>query len=176
MLRTVLVLRFQRSWHCYPPFSQWVLLFDKLRCCVQRDHWAFSYIIALFWTQFNVLVFTGHIHQDKPNASICSQFLIGRCHKGLRCINHHCSMPYHWQYNFQGFDEWKSFSEKDNSMLEKLYCDVNVETKVNFKSAQSLDISGLNRRQVHTGTLTRNITISRVFTSTSWLTTDHQIL
>ncbi|XP_078361818.1 uncharacterized protein LOC144646153 [Oculina patagonica] len=87
-----------------------------------------------------------HIHQDKPKASICSHFLIGKCNKGKRCLNHHCSMPYHWQYKVAIFDEWKSFSEKDNLTLEKLYCDVNAETRSKFKPAQSLDVSHLERQ------------------------------
>ncbi|XP_078378802.1 uncharacterized protein LOC144661949 isoform X2 [Oculina patagonica] len=88
-----------------------------------------------------------HSHPDKPSACICSQYLIDRCYKGLRCENHHCSLPYHWQYKVSIFDEWKSFNEIDNLTLEKLYCDVNVETQVNFKPAQSLDVSFLERQE-----------------------------
>ena len=54
-------------------------------------------------------------------------------------------MPYQWQYQVSISDRWISFSEEDNLTLEKLYCDVNVETPVNFKSAQSLDLSRLER-------------------------------
>ena len=35
-------------------------------------------------------------------------------------------MPYHWQYSADA-GEWKSFNEKDNEKLEKLYCDVTLE-------------------------------------------------
>ena len=34
----------------------------------------------------------------------------------------------------------------DNFALEKLYCDVNVEAPVNFKPAQSLEVSSLQRQ------------------------------
>ena len=93
-----------------------------------------------------LLASTGHIHEDKPDASICSQFLIGKCHKGVSCENHHCFLPYHWQYKGSIFDEWKSFSEEDNLTLEKLYCDVSLETQVNFKPARSLEVSRLERQ------------------------------
>lgn len=61
-------------------------------------------------------------------------------------------MPYHWQYRVTKFDEWKSFGTKDNLRLEKLYCEVNTETRVKFQPAQSLDVSRLER-QVHNGTV-----------------------
>ena len=35
----------------------------------------------------------------------------------------------------------------DNFALEKLYCDVNVEAPVNFKPAQSLEVSSLQRQE-----------------------------
>lgn len=54
-------------------------------------------------------------------------------------------MPYQWQYQVSISHQWTSFSEKDNLTLEKLYCNVNVETRVNFKPAQSLDLSRLER-------------------------------
>ena len=67
---------------------------------------------------------TGHVHQDKPDAHICSDFLLGKCNKGIKCSSHHCSLPYHWQYKVTEVDDWKSFTEKDNEKLEKLYYDV----------------------------------------------------
>lgn len=63
-------------------------------------------------------------------------------------------MPYHWQYKVPFFDEWKSFGKKDNLALEKSYCDVNAETLLKFKPAQSLDVSRLER-QVYTGSVDR---------------------
>ena len=90
-----------------------------------------------------VPVLAGHIHKDKPDASICSQFLLGKCSKGIMCLEHHCSMPYHWQYKVSEFAEWESFRKKDNLELEKLYCDLDVEASVDFKLAQS------TKRQVH---------------------------
>ena len=56
------------------------------------------------------------------------------------------SKPYHWQYKWFTSDEWKSFGDVDNFALEKLYCDVNVEAPVNFKPAQSLEVSSLQRQ------------------------------
>ncbi|KAL9956767.1 hypothetical protein ACROYT_G038300 [Oculina patagonica] len=73
-----------------------------------------------------------HVHQDKPDALICSEFLLGNlCKKGVKCSEHHCSLPYHWQYRLKApkVDEWKSFCEKDNETLEELYCDVMLEDK-----------------------------------------------
>ena len=70
---------------------------------------------------------SGHVHQDKPDAPICSDFLLGKCKKGVRCSGHHCSLPFHWQYKVPDVDEWKSFTETDNETLEKLYCDVMLE-------------------------------------------------
>ena len=93
-----------------------------------------------------LLASTGHIHPDKPDACICQQFLIGKCSKGPGCENHHCLLPYRWQYKGSIFDEWKNFSDTDNLALEKLYCDVNVATEVNFKPNQSLDVSRLERQ------------------------------
>ena len=68
---------------------------------------------------------TGHIHADKPDAPICSDFLLGKCKKGFKCQGNHCPLPFRWQYNIIG--EWNSFMNGDNEQLEKLYCDVNLE-------------------------------------------------
>ena len=92
------------------------------------------------------ITFAGHIHKDKPDAYICSRFLIDECKKGTGCPEHHLSKPYHWQYHGFGSDEWKSFGDVDNFALEKLYCDVNVEAPVDFKPAQSLEIFSLQRQ------------------------------
>ena len=70
---------------------------------------------------------TGHVHQDKPDAPICSDFLLGKCKKGSKCSGHHCSLPFHWQFKDPEKDEWKSFCKIDNEKLEKLYCDVMQE-------------------------------------------------
>lgn len=82
-----------------------------------------------------------HIHVDQPNAPICSSFLVGDCAKGIRCLNHHCSLPYHWQYKVPNVDAWNSFSGEDNATLERLYCDINVETRMKFKPVEPLDFS-----------------------------------
>ena len=81
----------------------------------------------------------GHIHKEKPAALICLKFLLGKCSEGTGCPEHHCFLPYHWQYNVSNGVEWKSFSEKDNLALEKLYCDVNVERPVKFNPAQAIE-------------------------------------
>ena len=106
----------------------------------------YSIVVQEDASLFNILVLTGHTHQDNPHAPICPQFLIGRCDKGLACTKLHCSLPYHWQYKVSLFDEWKCFIVKDNLALEKMYCDVNVEMVVNFKPAQPLDLSRLQRQ------------------------------
>ena len=72
-----------------------------------------------------ILVSTGHILKDKPDAPICYDFLLGKCKNGLKCSSHHCPLPFHWQYTDEG--EWKSFTEEDNEKLEKLYCDVQLK-------------------------------------------------
>ena len=77
---------------------------------------------------------------DKPEAPICLSFLVGTCKLGKRCSNHHCSLPYHWQYKVPNVDVWKSFSDKDNVTLERLYCDVN-NTQMEFKPVETLDFS-----------------------------------
>ena len=92
------------------------------------------------------ITFAGHIHKDKPDAYICSRFLIDECKKGTGCPEHHLSKPYHWQYKWFTSDEWKSFGDVDNFALEKLYCDVSVEAPVDFKPAQSLEVSSIQRR------------------------------
>ena len=92
------------------------------------------------------ITFAGHIHKDKPDAYICSRFLIDECKKGTGCPEHHLSKPYHWQYKWFTSDEWKSFGDVDNFALEKLYCDVNVEAPVDFKLAQSLEVFSLQRQ------------------------------
>lgn len=66
---------------------------------------------------------SGHFHTDQPDAHICSDFLLGKCKKGIKCSEHHCSLPYHWQYRVENKGVWKSFSETDNEKVEKLYCD-----------------------------------------------------
>ena len=96
---------------------------------------------------------------DNPDAPICSRFLSGECQKGVKCLKHHCVLPYHWLYNVPNIDEWKSFGEKDNLTLEKLYCDVSVDTQVNFQPAQALDVSSLKR---HVMTCTLFITLVAV--------------
>ena len=92
------------------------------------------------------ITFTGHIHKDKPDAYICSGFLIDECKIGTRCPQHHLSKPYHWQYKVFESEEWKSFGDLDNFALEKYYCNVNVEAPVTFKPAQCLDLSSLQRQ------------------------------
>ncbi|XP_068694756.1 uncharacterized protein [Montipora foliosa] len=82
-----------------------------------------------------------HIHVDEPNVPICSSFLVGDCAKGIRCLNHHCALPYHWQYKVPNVDAWNSFSDEDNATLERLYCDINVETRMKFKPVEPLDFS-----------------------------------
>ena len=69
----------------------------------------------------------GKVHDSKPDAPICSEFILGKCKKGFKCPEHHCSLPFHWQYKLPD-DEWKSFNETDNEKLEKLYCDVTLES------------------------------------------------
>jgi len=71
-------------------------------------------------------VLIGHVHHNKPDTPICSDFILGKCKKGFKCPGHHCFLPFHWQYKLP-HDEWKSFNETDNEKLEKLYCDVTLE-------------------------------------------------
>lgn len=82
-------------------------------------------MLLIFRTFFCTISPTGHIHQRKQDAPICSDFLLGKCKKDVKCPGHHCPLPFHWQYTVDG--EWRSFSEHDNEELEKLYCDVTLE-------------------------------------------------
>ena len=79
-------------------------------------------IIFVFFTQG---ILTGHILVNKPDLSICAEFILSKCKNGSKFTGHHCFLPYHWQYSNAG--EWKSFNEKDNEKLETLYRDVTLE-------------------------------------------------
>ena len=81
-----------------------------------------SHHFSLFFTRG---ILTGNILFNKPEAPICAEYILGKCKNGSKCTGHHCFLPYHWQYTDAG--EWKSFNEKDNQKLEKLYCDVTLE-------------------------------------------------
>ena len=80
-------------------------------------------IIFVFFTQG---ILTGHTLVNKPDLPICAEFILSKCKNGSKCTGHHCFLPYHWQYSADA-GEWKSFNEKDNEKLEKLYCDVTLE-------------------------------------------------
>ena len=82
-----------------------------------------SHHFSLFFTQG---ILTGHILFNKPEAPICAEYILGKCKNGSKCTGHHCFLPYHWQYSADA-GEWKSFNEKDNEKLEKLYCDVSLK-------------------------------------------------
>lgn len=95
---------------------------------------------TLNWNTPTMIAAKGFIHVDKPEAPICLSFLVGTCKLGKRCSNHHCSLPYHWQYKVPINDVWNSFSDEDNVALERLYCDVN-NTQMEFKPVETLDFS-----------------------------------
>lgn len=63
----------------------------------------------------------GHIRYS-PQVPICSDHIFGNCNHGNKCDNHHCPLPYHWQYR-PSLDGWKSFSAQDNCRIEELFCD-----------------------------------------------------
>ena len=81
---------------------------------------------------------------DNPDAPICESFLIGSCKSGKRCLKHHCSLPYHWQYKIPNVNVWNSFGDKDNTTLERLYCDVK-NARMAFKPFEILDFSSAKR-------------------------------
>ena len=89
-------------------------------------------------------IFIGFIHVDNPDAPICQDFLIGSCKLGKRCLKHHCSLPYHWQYKVPNVNVWNSFGDKDNTTLERLYCDVN-SARMAFKPVKTLNFSSAER-------------------------------
>ena len=95
--------------------------------------WIADWVINWF-----VSLEAGHIHEESPAVPICLKFLLRKCSEGTECPEHHCFLPYHGQYNVSSGVEWKSFSEKDNLALEKLYCDVNVEGPVKLNLAQAI--------------------------------------
>ena len=68
-----------------------------------------------------------------------------------------CSLPYHWEYKLPNVGVWKSFGDKDNTRLERLYCDVN-NTRMYYKPAEILDFSEAERYFV-------NIAISSIVIS-----------
>ena len=92
-------------------------------------------VLLLCWN-----LFIGLIHVDRPDAPICLSFLVGTCKLGEKCSDHHCPLPYHWQYKVPNVEVWNSFSEKDNVTLERLYCDVN-NARMNYKPVEILDFS-----------------------------------
>lgn len=67
------------------------------------------------------LIISGHIRYSSQ-VSICTSFITGTCQLGSKCENHHCPLPYHWQYRLS-LEGWKSFSTEDNSKIEELFCD-----------------------------------------------------
>lgn len=69
----------------------------------------------------NILIFSGHIHYSSQ-VPICTNYINGTCQQGSKCDNHHCPLPYHWQYRLS-LEGWKSFSSRDNCRIEELFCD-----------------------------------------------------
>ena len=78
-------------------------------------------IIAFLFLFLCLFVFKGHIRYS-PQVPICSDHIFGNCNHGNKCDNHHCPLPYHWQYR-PSLDGWKSFSAQDNCRMEELFCE-----------------------------------------------------
>lgn len=75
----------------------------------------------LLFAQPSVFFFSGHIRRSSQ-VPICSDHILDKCRRGNKCKNHHCPLPYHWQYR-QSLDGWKSFNAQDNDRMEELFSD-----------------------------------------------------
>ena len=62
------------------------------------------------------------------DTEICGFHMRGKCNYGDKCIHHHTDLPYLWQFAAQGDDQWESFSNEVNAILENCYCDVKNES------------------------------------------------
>ena len=64
---------------------------------------------------------------------ICVDNLLGQCSKQSLCDQSHRSRPYMWQYKYKDSttesrigNSWKSFTESENEVIERQFCDVNI--------------------------------------------------
>ena len=89
--------------------------------------------------------FKGHIRYSSQ-VPICSDYIFGNCNHGNKCDNHHCPLPYHWQYR-PSLDGWKSFSAQDNCRMEELFCDPSKDN-VNLSEIEAVFESYRRERSV----------------------------
>ena len=62
----------------------------------------------------------GHIHQE-DSVLICSDFILGHCSDGARCVKHHCEAPHQWQFRDPRAAEQKWKSSNDDRNFEYYY-------------------------------------------------------
>ena len=64
---------------------------------------------------------------------------LGEYSEGIECLEHHYFQPHHLQYNVISGAEWKILEATDNTALEELYCDENIEGLFKLNSAQAIE-------------------------------------
>lgn len=66
--------------------------------------------------------------KSSSNIKICDNFLLGICYEEERCKMHHTPYPFHWQLWCTNTHQWVNISRRSQVLLERLYCDENLET------------------------------------------------
>uniref|UniRef100_H3AK28 Poly [ADP-ribose] polymerase n=1 Tax=Latimeria chalumnae TaxID=7897 RepID=H3AK28_LATCH len=67
-----------------------------------------------------------HTHQAE-GVAVCTEFLLGCCFYGKQCLQHHTTLPYHWQLQKAETQRWESVPEEAQELLERFYCDPEKE-------------------------------------------------
>ena len=119
--------------NCYHIYKYCMIMPQSVSGTNFNHYWTSDHF-SLFFTQGFL---RRYILVNRPDATICAEFILSKCKNGSKCTGHHCFLPYHWQYGDAG--EWKSFNEKENERIEKLYCNVTMD--VIECSAEGMQIS-----------------------------------
>ena len=88
--------------------------------------------VKIYWSFFT----TPGTHKMEATCQphyICVDNLLGQCSKQSLCDQSHRSRPYMWQYKYKDSttesrigNSWKSFTESENEVIERQFCDVNI--------------------------------------------------
>lgn len=65
--------------------------------------------------------------KNSPDVQICDNFLLNMCYKGEKCQMHHTPHPFHWQLRSLTRHQWVSISPRSQVLLERTYCNINIE-------------------------------------------------
>ena len=76
---------------------------------------------------------------EGPTAYILPNSLLGEYSEGIECLEHHCLLSPHLQYNVTSDVEWKILETTDNTALEELYCDEIIEGIFKLNPAQAIE-------------------------------------